>query len=287
MATLDRLARRSRRDARRPALAFDLKRLEPRFLERSLSALPRAARARPGPPHARRLLFPHALRGLRRGLSRQRDLELRQDGRFPPEFRRRACSMSITRRASSSTILPITRACAGCWRRPSRRARSKALQARVEALVDRLLDAIAARGRCDLIEDFASAIPVQLIGDMLGVPQQERGPLRGWSLAILGALEPVLSPAMQPRARHRRRGGVQAYLADLVAERLQGRRRSRARVLSTPDQGQRLAGRRRQERLSETRAAAQLHLPAERRPRDHDQPDRQRRSICCCAFPRR
>ena len=95
----------------------------------------------------------------------------------------------------------------------------KALQARVEALVDRLLDAIAARGRCDLIEDFASAIPVQLIGDMLGVPQQERGPLRGWSLAILGALEPVLSPAQRAQ-------GIaavaefKAYLGDLVARRL-------------------------------------------------------------------
>ena len=45
----------------------------------------------------------------------------------------------------------------------------------------------------DLIADFAAAIPLQLIGDMLGVPEDERGPLRDWSLAILGALEPVLS----------------------------------------------------------------------------------------------
>ena len=48
-------------------------------------------------------------------------------------------------------------------------------------------------GGMDLIEDFAAAIPLQLIGDMLGVPADERGPLRDWSLAILGALEPVLS----------------------------------------------------------------------------------------------
>jgi cytochrome P450 len=67
------------------------------------------------------------------------------------------------------------------------------LQARIEALVDRLLDAAATRGEIDLIADFAAAIPIQLIGDMLGIPQDERGPLRGWSLAILGALEPVLS----------------------------------------------------------------------------------------------
>ena len=70
----------------------------------------------------------------------------------------------------------------------------KALQPRIEALVDRLLDRAAERGEIDLIADFAAAIPLQLIGDMLGVPQDERGPLRDWSLAILGALEPVLSP---------------------------------------------------------------------------------------------
>jgi cytochrome P450 len=69
----------------------------------------------------------------------------------------------------------------------------RALQPRVEALVDRLLESAGKAGEIDLIAGFASAIPVQLIGDMLGIPQDERDPLRGWSLAILGALEPVLS----------------------------------------------------------------------------------------------
>src|SRR5215211_2118235 len=92
----------------------------------------------------------------------------------------------------------------------------RALQPRIEALVDRLLDRAAERGGIDLIEDFASAIPVQLIGDMLGIPQEERAPLRNWSLAILGALEPVLSNEQVD-------GGVtavddfKAFLRDLVA----------------------------------------------------------------------
>ncbi|MGA9092327.1 MAG: cytochrome P450 [Bradyrhizobium sp.] len=60
------------------------------------------------------------------------------------------------------------------------------------ALVDRLLETIAAKGDADLIEDFAAAIPIEVIGNLLDVPQEERGPLRGWSLAILGALEPVI-----------------------------------------------------------------------------------------------
>jgi cytochrome P450 len=61
------------------------------------------------------------------------------------------------------------------------------------ALVDRLLDRIAAKGNFELIGDFASAIQVQVIGNLLDVQLAEREPLRDWSLAILGALEPVIS----------------------------------------------------------------------------------------------
>jgi cytochrome P450 len=61
------------------------------------------------------------------------------------------------------------------------------------ALVDRLLDALAARDQVDLIGDFAAAIPIEVIGNLLDVPMEEREPLRDWSLAILGALEPVIS----------------------------------------------------------------------------------------------
>jgi cytochrome P450 len=60
-------------------------------------------------------------------------------------------------------------------------------------LVDRLLAQMERKSKVDLIEDFASAIPVEIIGNLLGVPHEERGPLRAWSLAILGALEPVLT----------------------------------------------------------------------------------------------
>ena len=86
------------------------------------------------------------------------------------------------------------------------------------ALVDQLLDAMAGKGRADLIEDFASAIPVEIIGNLLGVPRADRGPLRGWSLAILGALEPVLSEEQHARGNAAVRD-FSAYLAGLIAER--------------------------------------------------------------------
>jgi cytochrome P450 len=85
-------------------------------------------------------------------------------------------------------------------------------------LVDRLLAAMADKGRADLIEDFAAAIPVEIIGNLLGVPRAERGPLRGWSLAILGALEPVLTPD-QLRRGNDAVGGFLDYLKGLVADR--------------------------------------------------------------------
>ncbi len=94
----------------------------------------------------------------------------------------------------------------------------KAMEPDIVALVDRLLDLMEERGRFDLIEDFAAAIPVEVIGNLLRIPRQDRGPLRGWSLAILGALEPVLT-GEQRAAGNRAVAEFRDYLHRLVAER--------------------------------------------------------------------
>ena len=86
------------------------------------------------------------------------------------------------------------------------------------ALVDRLLDALAAKGDVELISDFASAIPVEVIGNLLGVPHEEREPLRDWSLAILGALEPVIGEAAFARGNKAVKDFL-AYLETLVEQR--------------------------------------------------------------------
>ena len=85
-------------------------------------------------------------------------------------------------------------------------------------LVDELLDALQERGGGDLIEDFASAIPVEIIGNLLNVPHAERGPLRGWSLSILGALEPSLTPEQEAHGNTSVLEFLD-YLRQLVAQR--------------------------------------------------------------------
>ena len=95
------------------------------------------------------------------------------------------------------------------------------------ALVENLLDRAETLGEVDLIEDFAAAVPIEVIGNLLGIPHDEREPLRGWSLAILGALEPVLSPAQMQRGNAAVTAFL-AYLATLVA--------ARRSALRDPDQ---------------------------------------------------
>src|ERR1700744_1868741 len=88
----------------------------------------------------------------------------------------------------------------------------------LKRLVDRLLDTIARKGDVDLIADFAAAIPIEVIGNLLDVPLDEREPLRDWSLAILGALEPVISTEVFARG-NRAVEEFLSYLETLVARR--------------------------------------------------------------------
>jgi cytochrome P450 len=113
-------------------------------------------------------------------------------------------------------------------------------------LVETLLDAIEAKGGGDLVEDFASAIPVEIIGNLLAVPRDERGPLRNWSLAILGALEPKLTREQEDLGNRSVREFLD-YLRVLVADRRRNPGDAEHDVLTRLIQGEE-AG----EKLSET-----------------------------------
>jgi cytochrome P450 len=81
-----------------------------------------------------------------------------------------------------------------------------------------LTDAIADAAECDAITAYAAAVPVRVIGDMFAVPESDRAALRGWSLAILGALEPRPDAAMMATG-NRAVIDFAAYLHALIADR--------------------------------------------------------------------
>lgn len=88
----------------------------------------------------------------------------------------------------------------------------------VVRLVDTLLERMAAAREVNFIDAFAAEIPIEVIGNLLGVPRSDRGPLRGWSVAILSGLEPTLTPEMLERG-NRAVSEFLDYLKTLVAER--------------------------------------------------------------------
>jgi hypothetical protein len=119
-----------------------------------------------------------------------------------------------------------------------------AMEGGLVQLVGRLLDAMQARAEAgetvDLIEAFAGAIPVEIIGNLLGVPHPDRAPLRDWSLAILGALEPVLSDEVKARG-NRAVTEMLGYLEGLVAQRTQAPLDPETDVLTRLIQGEAVA----------------------------------------------
>jgi cytochrome P450 len=65
--------------------------------------------------------------------------------------------------------------------------RVERLAARVDAIVQELLDGLARRGTVDLIADFALPLPLTVISDMMGVDERDRLKFRGWMAGFLEA----------------------------------------------------------------------------------------------------
>jgi len=97
--------------------------------------------------------------------------------------------------------------------------RIEGLRPQIQSLVDELLDRVAPRGRMDFIRDFAYPLPVNVICDMLGIPQEDRSHFEFGS-KISGRLidpTPVSSEELQEIGDGFAR--QEAYFRDLFARR--------------------------------------------------------------------
>src|SRR5579871_3923743 len=60
------------------------------------------------------------------------------------------------------------------------------LSERITTIVTELLDKVATSGRMDIIDDLSYPLPVIVIAEMLGIPQEDRERFKHWSDAIVG-----------------------------------------------------------------------------------------------------
>lgn len=94
---------------------------------------------------------------------------------------------------------------------------------RVESLQGRIEEILAAQlsqlgGEFDLVSAYAEPLPVTVIAELLGVPEDSRAMLRPWSAAIVKLYEPEKTPQAQAEAEQAVLD-FSALLRELVAQR--------------------------------------------------------------------
>jgi cytochrome P450 len=96
--------------------------------------------------------------------------------------------------------------------------RVEQLRGRIEAVVDELLDRVAARGRMDVVRDLARPLPGIVIGELLGTAAEDRDRLLHWSEELVELLDPLSGrEGIEPPKRATT--ATAAYFRALLAER--------------------------------------------------------------------
>lgn len=127
------------------------------------------------------------------------------------------------------------------------RARIEQLRARTETLADGLLDRMCKKQKPDLIEDFALPLPLTVISELLGLPDDSQMSLRKWTKAFLGARSEFRMAMTLPLVF-----ALMRYLRRLVASRRQAPRDDLISALIAAKEGS--------DRLSESELIAMLVL---------------------------
>lgn len=112
----------------------------------------------------------------------------------------------------------------------------------VQRVADRMIDAVAASGRMDIVRDLAYPLPGVVIGRLLGMSPEDTERLKRWSDALFRLLGTPAPDEEIIEAGHQGVVGFEGFLRDLIRE-----RRARpgddvlSRLLLAEEQGSRLS----------------------------------------------
>ncbi|MBD3009710.1 MULTISPECIES: cytochrome P450 [unclassified Streptomyces] len=87
--------------------------------------------------------------------------------------------------------------------------RVRRLRPRIEQITDQLLDAVQGQDSVDLIEALAFPLPITVMCELLGVPEEDRRTFRAWTNAFVLAVEPEVFRDASV--------SMDAYIRELVA----------------------------------------------------------------------
>ena len=67
------------------------------------------------------------------------------------------------------------------------------LEEHIRETTNGIVDEVSARGECDFVVDVAAELPLQVIAEMMGVPQSDRHKIFEWSNRLIGSEDPEYS----------------------------------------------------------------------------------------------
>jgi cytochrome P450 len=92
-----------------------------------------------------------------------------------------------------------------------------ALEPRIEAIANELLDKVMESGEIDLVQDLSYPLPVIVIAEMLGIPAQDRDKFKHWSDVVVASADNMVGgQSSDSRSVH---DEMNAYFRDIIAHR--------------------------------------------------------------------
>lgn len=110
----------------------------------------------------------------------------------------------------------------------------------IQEVAEHLIDQFGDAGCVDLIEAFATSLPLIVIAELLGVPPEMRAQFRAWSAPLAATLDPTATPE-QMRATMIAYKEIDDYFTGVVEERRKAPGRDLvSRLIAAHDQGDKL-----------------------------------------------
>lgn len=99
-------------------------------------------------------------------------------------------------------------------------AQAEDLRGRIATIIERLIAPGLARGEMDIVRELATPLPVEVIAELLGIPDSDRAQLKSWSANFFHIFSPLPPPEVYA-ALNQAVEEFSDYLGHLIAERRQ------------------------------------------------------------------